>query len=434
MKVIVIGAGIIGITSAYFLAKAGCEVMVLDRRPGPALETSFANAGQISPGYSAPWAAPGIPFKAMKWMLSRHSPLVLRPQMDLDQWYWMWRLLANCNAESYQRNKSRMVRVAEYSRDVFSTLSAEHDLEFAQGRGGTLQVFRTDAQLETLRKDVQVLEQYDVPHQILDPDQCTAVEPGLAAVVDKITGGLRLPGDQTGNCRTFALRLTEIAREMGVKFHFGVEVDGFLSSHDQIAGVTTSAGDDLFAHKYVLAAGSHSAALAKGVGISLPIYPVKGYSINVPIENQSAAPRSTLMDETYKVAITRLGDIVRVGGTAELSGYHGPLRRSRINTLLHSFLDLFPEVGTPDQTSLWRGLRPMTPDSTPIIGETRYSNLFLNTGHGTLGWTMSCGSAKLISQMVMGVPTDIETSDLSVARYSSARNRMPVRSPELQRT
>lgn len=429
MKVIIIGAGVIGVTSAYFLAKAGCEVTVLDRRSAVALETSFANAGQISPGYSSPWAAPGIPLKAMKWMLSKHSPLVLRPQVDVNQWRWMISLLANCTAEAYQRNKSRMVRVAEYSRDVLSELRAEHQLDFAHGTSGTLQVFRSEAQLNGMLKDVQVLQQFGVPHEVLTPEGCAVAEPGLARVRDKIVGGLRLPDDQTGDCRRFTAGLAKVAADMGVTFRFGVEVYELMVSHGQIAGLDTSEGD-LFAHSYLLAAGPHSAALAQQAEIRLPIYPVKGYSIDVPIADADSAPRSTLMDETYKVAITRLGDKVRVGGTAEVSGYGGKLHRSRMNTLVHSFTDLFPDAGTPDPDSLWRGMRPMTPDSTPIIGPTRYPNLFLNTGHGTLGWTMSCGSAKVLSHLMLGDPTEIEAGDLGVSRYAvvSARKSMPNRS------
>ncbi len=419
MKVVIIGAGIIGVTSAYFLAKAGCEVTVLERHPGPAQETSFANAGQISPGYSAPWAAPSIPMKAVKWLLSRHSPLVVRPKLDPAQWLWMLKMLGNCTETAYHRNKARMVRVAEYSRDVLEELRQQTGIEYNHRTQGTLQVFRYAKQMDGMHKDIDVLKQFGVNYEVLDRDGCVAAEPGLQRVREKITGGLRLPHDETGDCRMFTIALARLAREMGVTFKYGTEVKTVLHEAGRVTGIATQHGD-ITGDAYILAAGSLSVRLAKTVGIHLPIYPVKGYSINVPIDNEDEAPRSTLMDETYKVAITRLGDTVRIGGTAELNGYASGLPDSRRNTLLHSFRGLFPNVGTPDNTSLWAGFRPMTPDGTPIIGGTALSNLFLNTGHGTLGWTMSCGSARVITDIIMKKTPDIDVSDLVYPRIKAA--------------
>ena len=419
MKIVIIGAGVIGVTSAYFLAKAGCEVTVLERHPGPAQETSFANAGQISPGYSAPWAAPGIPLKAVKWLLSAHSPLVVRPRMDPAQWLWVLKMLGNCTETAYQRNKGRMVRVAEYSRDVLENLRHETGIEYRQRTQGTLQVFRYAKQMDGMHKDIDVLKQYGVEYEVLDRDGCVAAEPGLQRVRDKIVGGLRLPHDETGDCRVFTIALAKLAREMGVTFKYSTEVEAIRQENGRITGITTNRGE-VTGDAYILAAGSLSVRLGKMIGMHLPIYPVKGYSITVSIDNEAEAPQSTIMDETYKVAITRLGDTVRIGGTAELNGYAQNLPDSRRDTLLHSFTGLFPEVGTPDPTTFWAGFRPMTPDGTPIIGTTGLSNLFLNTGHGTLGWTMSCGSAKIITDIITNKKPDIDVSDLGYPRIKSA--------------
>ncbi|HWW56544.1 MAG TPA: D-amino acid dehydrogenase [Sphingopyxis sp.] len=416
MKVAVLGSGVVGVTSAWYLAEAGHDVVVIDRQPGPALETSFANAGEISPGYASPWAAPGIPQKAIRWLMMRHAPLILQPAIDREMLGWLFAMLRNCTGARYAINKARMVRLAEYSRDRLMALRADTGIAYDERMQGTLQLFRTQKQLDGTAKDIAVLRAGGVPFELLNPEGCIAVEPGLAAAREKIVGGLRLPGDETGDCFKFTGALAAMGAERGVRFRYGEAIRSLAIDGARIVGVETDRGR-ITADRYVVALGSHSAAMLRPLGLKLPVYPVKGYSITVPIVDAARAPESTLMDESYKIAITRLGERIRVGGMAEISGYNNALPERRRATLVHSLTDLFAGAGDIDAASYWSGLRPMTPDGTPVIGATPYDNLFLNTGHGTLGWTMACGSGRLIADLVSGRAPDIEAEDLSIARY-----------------
>lgn len=420
MKVVILGSGVIGVTSAWYLAQAGHEVVVLDRQPGPALETSFANAGEISPGYASPWAAPGIPQKAIRWLMMRHAPLILRPQVDAEMLGWLFAMLRNCTSARYAINKARMVRLAEYSRDQLIALRADTGISYDERMQGTLQLFRTQKQLDGIARDIAVLCAGGVPFELLDRDGCVAVEPGLAGARDKIVGGLRLPGDETGDCFKFTGALAAMAANRGVTFRYGETVRSLVAQDGRVAGAETDTGR-ITADRYLLALGSHSAAMLRPLGLKLPVYPVKGYSITVPIVDAARAPESTLMDESYKVAITRLGGRIRVGGMAEISGYNNSLPERRRATLAHSLTDLFAGAGDVGAASYWSGLRPMTPDGTPVIGATQYDNLFINTGHGTLGWTMACGSGRLIADLIDGRTPEIEAGDLSIARYAAHR-------------
>jgi len=416
VKVLVLGSGVIGVASAYYLARSGHEVTVVDRQPKPALETSFANAGEVSPGYSSPWAGPGVPVKAIKWLLMRHGPLVIWPKLDPVMWIWLLKLLRNCTAARYAVNKSRMIPIAEYSRDCLRALRAETGIHYDERSRGTLQLFRKQAQLDGTAGDIAVLKQYGVPYEVLDRDGCIAAEPALSAVKDKFVGGMRLPQDETGDCHMFTETLAAEAAKLGVQFKLNTTIERLIADGAKIAGVVTSAGR-LQADAYVVALGSWSPRLLRPLGISLPVYPVKGYSITVPILDAEAAPVSTVMDESYKVAITRLGKRIRVGGTAEISGYSSRLDAARRATLDHSLTDMFPRGGDLAKASFWSGLRPMTPDGPPVIGATRYGNLHLNTGHGTLGWTMACGSARALADLLSGRKPDIDTAELALSRY-----------------
>lgn len=417
MKIAILGAGVIGVTTAHYLARQGHEVTVIDRQSGPALETSFANAGEISPGYSSPWAAPGIPAKAVKWLFMRHAPLILHPQINAPTVAWLLSLLRNCTSARYALNKARMVRLADYSQVVQTALNEELGLEYDHRTQGTLQLFRTQKQLDGIYKDTEVLREGGVPFEVLDQDGCIAAEPGLKATRDLFVGGLRLPRDETGDCFKFTVALADhAAATQGVTFQYGTTIQGLIAEGGRITGVKTDKGV-VTADAYVLALGSYSPMMVKPLGMTLPVYPVKGYSITAPIINEPAAPVSTIMDESYKVAITRLGDRIRVGGMAEIAGFSDALPERRRNTLEHSVGSLFPGAGDLKAASYWSGLRPMTPDGTPVIGKTKIDNLFLNTGHGTLGWTMACGSARVIADLISGQTPDIETADLSIARY-----------------
>jgi D-amino-acid dehydrogenase len=415
MRVVILGSGVVGVTSAYYLARAGHEVTVVDREAGPALDTSFANAGQISPGYAAPWAAPGVPLKAVKWMFQKHAPLAIRLDGTQFQLRWMWQMLQNCTAERYAVNKGRMVRLAEYSRDCLQALRADTGIQYEGRTGGTLQVFRTQQQLDGAQKDIAVLKDANVPYELLSPTELARAEPALAAVSHKLTGGLRLPGDETGDCQLFTTRLADMAQSLGVKFRFNTPIDALEMAGGRIAGVRCGA-ETLRADAYVVALGSYSTQFLSGV-VKIPVYPLKGYSITAPIVDAAKAPVSTVLDETYKIAITRFDDRIRVGGMAEIVGFDKKLRQARRETLEMCVNDLFPGGGDTRQASFWTGLRPMTPDGTPVVGRTPVSNLFLNTGHGTLGWTMSCGSGQLLADLISGRRPAIQSDDLSVHRY-----------------
>lgn len=415
MKVAVLGSGVVGVTTAYYLAKAGHEVIVYDRQPGPALETSYANAGEVSPGYSTPWAAPGIPFKAMRWLFMKHAPLILRPTLDPHQYLWMLQMLLNCTSSAYAVNKDRMLRVASYSRECLIELRKETGIAYDERSRGTIQLFRTQKQLDHVGSDVEILKKDGVPFEVLDRAGVAAAEPALAFVSQSFVGGLRLPLDETGDCFKFTNALAEIAKGLGVVFKTETAINDVQASGGKITGVVTSAGR-ITADAYVMALGSFSPFFTRKLGFNLPVYPVKGYSLTADIVDESLAPVSTVLDETYKVAITRLGSRIRIGGMAEISGYTDNLPQARRSTLEFVTSGLFPGGNLKDAT-YWSGLRPMTPDSTPIIGATSFSNLWLNTGHGTLGWTMSCGSGRVLADLISGVKPAIETADLAMSRY-----------------
>jgi D-amino-acid dehydrogenase len=419
VHVAVLGSGVIGVTTAWYLSQAGHEVTVIDRQSAAGMETSFANAGQVSPGMSAPWAGPDTPRKAVTWLLMRHSPLVVWPLLDPAFLRWVTGFLGNCNAAAYARNKGRMVRLAEYSRDRLRDLRDTTGLRYDDRQRGLLQVFRTQQQADHVGDDTSVLDTLGVPYRVVDRAGCIAHEPGLASVAHKFVGGLILPGDETGDAHLFTQRLASMAAQAGVVFRTHTTIKRLLTEAGRISGVETDQGT-ITADAYVVALGSYSPRLLQALGIALNVYPVKGYSITLPVANESAAPVSTVMDETFKVAITRLGDRIRVGGTAELAGFSTRLREARRGTLVHSVTDLFPGGGDLARATFWSGLRPMTPDGPPVIGPTKWDNLWLNTGHGTLGWTMACGSGALLADMIGGRTPNIRHDDLALTRYSKS--------------
>jgi D-amino-acid dehydrogenase len=417
MRVAVLGSGVIGTTIAYYLGQAGHQVTVIERQRGAALETSYANAGEVSPGYASPWAGPGIPLKAIKWMLMTHSPLVIWPLLDAAMWRWGWTMLMNCTERAYRRNKSRMVPIAEYSRDCLRQLRAQTGIAYDERTLGTLQLFRTQKQLDGIGKDVEILKEYGVPFEVLDRAGFCRIEPALAHTQQKFAGALRLPNDETGDCLKFTRRLAEMAQAAGVTFRFGTRIVAIAAAGGRVSAVRTSGGD-VGADAYVCALGSYSPLLLRPLGIDLPVYPVKGYSLTLPIVDASRAPESTIMDETHKVAVTRLGERIRVGGTAEVAGYSLRLREARRQTLEHVVTDLFPHGGDAARAEFWCGLRPMTPDGPPVIGPTRVPNLLLATGHGTLGWTMAAGTGRVIADLVSGRKPEIGLDGLTIARYA----------------
>lgn len=416
MRVLVLGSGVIGTTSAYYLARAGFEVTVVDRQPAPAQETSFANAGQISPGYSSPWAAPGLPLKAFKWLLQRHAPLSIRLTGDIRQYLWMARLLGQCTAKHYAVNKERMVRLAEYSRDCLDELRRETGIGYEGRQLGTTQLFRTSQQVAEAARDTAILERAGVPYELLGPAEILKIEPALSAAIHQISGALRLPRDETGDCHLFTTRLAALAADLGVRFRFGQNIQHLEPEHQKLQGVWIDNQLET-ADCYVVAMGSYSPLLLDPLGLKIPVYPLKGYSLTLPIVHPEQAPVSTLLDETYKIAITRFDQRIRVGGMAELAGYDLSLNPKRRQTLEKVVTELFPKAGDLAQGEFWTALRPATPDGTPIVGATPYSNLYLNTGHGTLGWTMACGSGRLLADLLTHKKPQISTEGLSMHRY-----------------
>ncbi|MFD1343126.1 D-amino acid dehydrogenase [Litorisediminicola beolgyonensis] len=418
MKVVVMGAGVIGVTTAYYLAKGGAEVTVLDRQIGPGLETSYANAGELSYGMTSPWAAPGVPKKALKWLFMKRRPLFIWPLISPTMWVWGAQMLRNCDETRYRVNKSRMVRISNYSRDLLPDLIAETGISYDGRSQGTLQLFRTEKQLKGSKADQEVLAEFDSPFEVLDRDGCIAAEPALARVRDKFVGGLRLTADRTGDCRLFTQGLADRCAEVGVEFQYGQSIRAITVENGRVAGIDTEIAGRFEGDAYVCALGTYGPRLLNPIGIRLPIYPVKGYSVTLPVLDDERAPQSTIMDETHKVAITRLGDRIRVAGTAEIAGYSNRLGPHATDTVRYVVNDLFPGGGDLGRAEGWTGLRPMTPDGTPVLGKSPFDNLFLNTGHGTLGWTMACGSGRAVADMVLGQTPEISMEDLGPERYA----------------
>lgn len=417
MKVIILGAGIIGTATAYYLNKAGHDVTVIERESGVADETSYGNAGQLSFGYTTPWAAPNTPFKALKWLGREHSPLIIKLDGSWYQTRWMAQMTANCTEKAYTRNQSRMMRISEYSRHLLHEFEAQEKLDFEQRHKGTLHLFRDEKAFEAHQKHMHVLDSFKVPYQPLDAAGVLQFEPALAHVQDQIAGAFHLPNDSTGDCRIFTQNLAKLCQERGVKFVFNHPITSVKTVANKIDSIVTDNGE-YTADVYVCALGCFSRHLINTLGMDLPVYPVKGYSLTIPITNADNAPQSTVLDETYKVALTRFDNRIRVGGMAELSGYQIHLSNVHRETLAMVTNQLFPDSCDTDKAEYWSGLRPMTPDSTPIIGVTKFDNLYTNTGHGTLGWTMSLGSGRVIADLITSGQAEIQTDDLNIHRYA----------------
>ena len=424
MRVLVLGSGVVGVASAWYLRQAGHEVCVVDRQPGPALETSYANAGQLSFGYTSPWAAPGVPLKAVKWLFQKHAPLSIRPTGDLRQYAWLAQMLSNCTAERYAINKARMVRMSDYSRDCLDELVKSTGIAFEGRSRGTTQLFRTQQQLDAAAQDIEILAQYGVPYQLLAPSEISAYEPGLTGGGSNMAGALHMPEDQTGDCRLFTQQLVQLATAAGVEFQYERTVEAIEHDGQRITGMRIDGRVERADH-YVVAAGSYSPALLKPLGIKLPVYPLKGFSLTLPIIDPERAPTSTILDESYKVAVTRFDNRIRVGGMAEVAGFDLSLNPKRRATLEMVVNDLYPGGGDLASAEFWTGLRPATPDGTPVIGATPFANLFLNTGHGTLGWTMACGSGRYLADLMDGKRPQISTEGLDVFRYLPSNAARP---------
>ena len=413
MQVAVVGGGVVGVCTAYFLAAAGHQTVVLERYSNVALETSFGNAGLMAPGHAAPWAAPGMPQKLLSYLFKSESPAVLKPGLNPTLWRWMRRWLAECDIERFRVNKMRMQRLAVYSNELMRLLREHHALDYEQTRG-LLQLFRSQGELAMAQPLIALLAESGIAHSLLDPDLARAVEPALAYHTP-LNSALHIPDDEAGNCPLFTRQLRMIAQDMGVVFHFDSTVDEIVTEG---RGVGLRIGQQRFnADAVVVAAGYDSLPLLKKLSVRVPLYPVKAYSASVTIRDFDQAPLASLCDESYKVSVTRLGTRIRVAGTAEL-GFPAPeLREAALRTLVKVGEDWFPEAANYNASTFWSGVWPMLPDGVPLVGPTPVSNVYVNIGHGASGWAMAAGAGKLIADMVSGQQTDIDTEGLTLSRY-----------------
>ncbi|MEO5372978.1 MAG: D-amino acid dehydrogenase [Alphaproteobacteria bacterium] len=418
MKIIVMGAGVVGVSAAHRLAEDGHEVVVVDRRPGAGLETSFANGGQISASHAEPWANPSTPWKALKWLGREDAPLVFRwTRVDPALWAWGLRFLGNCTAARARVNTERTLRLALYSRAALKALRAETGIDYDQRTVGILHIYRDAVEFAHARAAARHMAAHGLARESLTPAECLALEPALATVGRSLAGGLHSPDDESGDAHLFTVRLADLARRAGVTFLFGHEIRALASDGGRITGVVGADGRVLTADAYVLSLGSFSPLVARSVALRLPIYPAKGYSITIDIGTSAAAPTLSVTDDELKMVYSRLGERLRVAGTAELAGWDDRPTPVRADALLRHAREMFPDAGDYGRAQQWAGLRPKTPDSVPIIGRSPLANLFLNTGHGTLGWTMATGSARIIADLIAGRTPEIDLSGLGLERF-----------------
>jgi D-amino-acid dehydrogenase len=416
VKVVVIGAGVVGTAAAWYLARAGHEVAVVERREGAGLETSFANGGQVSPCHAEPWANPAVLPKVLKWLGREDAPLLFRwNRWDPELWAWGLRFLANCTAARAEINTARTLAVAIYSRTCLQQLRAETGIAYDQRSRGILHVYRDAAEFDHAAAAAGTMRRHGLDRQPKTRAECVAIEPALAAAAPGLAGGIFTPSDESGDAHIFTTALATLAAGLGVEFRWGVDVRGFVGDGGRVSGLVTAQGT-IAADAYVLAAGCDSARLARGLGLRLPIVPAKGYSITVPVAGHAGAPEVSITDDEHKMVYSRLGDRLRAAGTAEMAGYDTALNPRRAGLILEHARRLFPDGGDFDRAESWAGLRPVTPDSVPLLGATPFANLFLDTGHGTLGWTMACGSGRLIADLVSGRPPEIDIGGLGIDR------------------
>ncbi len=417
MRVLVLGAGVVGVATAYYLARHGHEVTVVDRQPGVALETSFANGGQVSASHAEPWATPATLRRVFKWLGRADAPLLFRFRFDPQLWGWGLRFLANCTAFRTRINTERALRIALHSRACLKELRREIGLEYDHGTRGILHFYRDPKEFGHAVEQAGVMTDLGCRRRPIDPAACVDMEPALAAVQGDLAGGIYSPDDESGDAYLFTQSLEKHCRGMGVDFRFGTTIRAVRTDKGLVTGIETDGGV-MTADRYVLALGSYSPLLLRPLGIRLPIYPAKGYSVTFPVCDPAKAPTVSLTDDEHKLVFSRLGERLRVAGTAETAGYDTTLNEHRARVILKRTLEIFPGCGKESDAEFWAGLRPKTPDSVPVIGPTPFPNLFLNTGHGTLGWTMSCGSGRVVADLVSGSDPEISLDGLGMDRFT----------------
>ncbi len=412
MKIIVMGAGVIGVASAWYLARAGHEVTVLERNAGAARETSFGNGAQISVSHAEPWANPSAPWKMLGWLGKEDAPLLFRLRADPGQWSWGLRFLRECGAARSRHNMSQLVRLGTYSRDSLQALRAETGIEYDQRTDGILHYYTSAKEFDAAQEPARIMRELGCERRVIDADEAVRIEPALAHLRPQIVGATYTGADESGDAYKFTTGLARHCEALGVRFRYGVRVQRLHAEAGRMTGVEfadeTGAYQLEAADAYVLALGSFSREIAQSVGVRLDIYPVKGYSLTLPILDPSRAPSVSLTDDEYKVVFSRLGDRLRVAGTAEFNGFSMSLNRVRCEALVARTLEVFPEIGDPAQAAFWTGLRPATPGNLPYIGASPVQGLYLNTGHGTLGWTHGCGSGLAIAEIIGGRRPDCD--------------------------
>ena len=418
MKTLVLGARVVGVSTAYFLARAGHQVTVIDRQSQAGQETSFANGGQLSAGQSIPWANPHTVTLLLKWLGRADAPLVFNPwQAEGPLWRWGMSFLRNCTPGRSRANGERNLRLALYTRQMIARINADTGIQYDYNPRGILQVFRNKRDLEGAKRAAGWYGEHGCHIEAKSAVECLDIEPALESARGEICGGVYSPDDACGDAQMFTAALAEVCAAMGVRFQYETSILRLSVMNDKISGVMTNRG--MFtANNYVVALGSYSTALLAPLGIKLPIYPAKGYSVTLPLDGSNRAPAMSITDEANKLVYSRLGNRLRIAGTAEFVGYDASVTPLRVDAVLNATMKMFPGCGDPAKAKLWAGLRPLTPDCVPIIGRTPVKNLFLNTGHGTLGWTLGAGSGRVAADIISGAAPEIETTDYSVDRFA----------------
>jgi D-amino-acid dehydrogenase len=414
---VVLGAGVVGTAAAWFLSKRGHEVTVIEREPAAGLETSFANGGQVSPCHAEPWANPGTPLQALKWMFRADAPLVFKWwRYDPTLWAWLVRFLANCTPGRTRINTDRTLRVAIYSRACLQALRAETGIAYDEKTLGILHVYRNPKTFEHAQSASALMASLGLKRDVKTVAEAVAIEPALTGVANELAGAIFTPDDESGDAHKFTQRLAALAQDKGVLFCFNTTVTGFKREGDRIAAVVTDRGQ-VTGDAYLMAMGSWSTPWARQLGLDLPVYPAKGYSATLPVTDPAKAPSVSITDDEHKMVYSRLGDRLRCAGTAELAGWNDAITPVRAQAIVKNAKALFPGAGDFDGAELWCGLRPTTPDSVPLLGKTPLKNFYLDTGHGTLGWTMSCGSGKAVADIISGAEPEIDLNGLGIERF-----------------
>ena len=425
MKVIVLGAGVIGTASAWFLRKAGHEVVVVDRQPGAGLETSYANGGQISVSHAEPWANPSAPLKVLKWLAKEDAPLLFRLRADWRQWLWGLKFLRECTASRTRHNIIQIVNLGLYSRALLRELRAETGIHYDHLERGILHFYTSQQEFDAAQAPARIMREFGCELDMKTPEQCVAIEPALAHARDRIVGGSMTPCDESGDAHLFTQRLAALCAENGVRFVYGASVAAIATEGESVSHVEVVNGsgqrERIKGDGYVVALGSHSPPLLAPLGVNLDIYPAKGYSVTMPVLDPALAYHVSLTDDEYKLVFSRLGDRLRIAGTCELNGYDTSINEVRCRAIVRRTDELFPGAGDDERAEYWTGLRPATPSNVPYIGRTKYRNLYLNTGHGTLGWTHSCGSGRAIADIVSNRAPEVDFAFTGVEQRRKAR-------------